>query len=183
MLVIQLIIMLVLAAIFTLFRSFIFNTAGERVVARLRIKLFRAIVHQELALFDKRKTGELLSRLNSDTVSLQDTATSNVSMFIRGLAELTISAVLMFHISWRLTLLVFGVVPVVVITIRLYGRQVRKLATKYTDALGDSLDTAHEAISNIRTLRSFAGETLELFKYSRAIGDPDDPSVGGKINR
>ena len=110
---------------FALLRSFIFNTAGERVVARLRIRLFTAIINQEIGLFDKRKTGELLSRLSTDTTSLQDVATSSVSMFFRGIIQLLFNATIMFYTSWRLTLIVFGVVPVVIISIALVRRQPR----------------------------------------------------------
>lgn len=154
-------------AAFALARSFVFNTAGERVVARLRIKLFSAIITQEIGLFDKRKTGELLSRLSTDTTSLQDVATSSISMFFRGIIQLFFNATIMFVTSWRLTLVVFGVVPIVIISIALYGRAVRKVAVKYSDALGDATDTAQESISNVRTMRAFAGEIVEIVKYSR----------------
>eukprot|EP00929_Paragymnodinium_shiwhaense_P075959 TRINITY_DN38932_c0_g1_i3.p1 TRINITY_DN38932_c0_g1~~TRINITY_DN38932_c0_g1_i3.p1 ORF type:complete len:266 (+),score=11.12 TRINITY_DN38932_c0_g1_i3:151-948(+) len=132
----NLVILLVVAGLATLFRSFIFNAGGERVVARLRIRLFTAIVSQDIGLFDKRKTGELLSRLGSDTTSMQDVATSNLSMFFRGFFQLGMSAGLMIVTSWRLSLMVFLVVPAVAVGIALYARRVRKLAAKYSDALG-----------------------------------------------
>jgi len=176
---------LVAGSIFALVRSFIFNTAGERVVARLRILLFNSIISQEIGLFDKRKTGELLSRLSTDTTSLQDVATSSVSMFFRGMIQLVFNATIMFVTSWKLTLVVFGVVPVVIVSIALYGRIVRKLATKYSDALGFATDTAQESISNVRTMRSFAGEFVETVKYMRSIGDPDarpgDKASAGQV--
>mmetsp|Transcript_1146 Transcript_1146/g.1466 ORF Transcript_1146/g.1466 Transcript_1146/m.1466 type:complete len:750 (+) Transcript_1146:68-2317(+) len=171
--IVILIITLIGGALFALARSFVFNTAGERVVARLRIQLFTAIINQEIGLFDRRKTGELLSRLSTDTTSLQDVATSSISMFFRGLIQLVFNATIMFVTSWRLTLVVFGVVPVVIISIALYGRAVRRLATKYSDALGVATDTAQESISNVRTMRVFAGEIVEVIRYSRSIGDPD----------
>eukprot|EP00927_Polykrikos_kofoidii_P064326 TRINITY_DN5946_c0_g2_i1.p1 TRINITY_DN5946_c0_g2~~TRINITY_DN5946_c0_g2_i1.p1 ORF type:complete len:668 (-),score=107.78 TRINITY_DN5946_c0_g2_i1:373-2298(-) len=157
----------------TIARAFIFNGAGERVVARLRIMLFRAILQQEIAMFDRRKTGELLSRLTADTTQLQDVATSNISMFVRSMGQISFSAVLMFKVSWRLALLVFGVVPVSIICIVCYGRVVKRLATAYTDALSVASDVATQSITNVRTMRSFAAEELEMRKYEKAVGDPD----------
>ena len=122
--------------------------------------------------------------------------------------------------SWRLTLVVFAVVPTIIVAIALYGRivscllvgpgppcrhaitrqiavcssvclQVRRLATKYSDALGYATDTAQESISNIRTMRSFAGEFVEVpapgVKYTRSITCPNpnlqpNPQSGGQVH-
>mmetsp|Transcript_27232 Transcript_27232/g.68692 ORF Transcript_27232/g.68692 Transcript_27232/m.68692 type:complete len:907 (-) Transcript_27232:724-3444(-) len=176
-LALQLLMLLALGAFATAIRSFIFNAAGERVVARLRLQLFASIVTQELAMFDERKTGELMSRLTSDCTSLQDVSTSNLSMFLRGLIELILSAVMMMVTSWRLSVLAFCVVPFVVGALALYGWRLQKISTLATDALGESSNAAQEAIANVRTMRSFAGEGLELGRFRKALGDPDDLSA------
>lgn len=163
------------SAVCSMVRSFTFNVAGERVVARLRIQLFRSILSQEVGMFDTRKTGELLSRLSSDTESLQNIATTNVSMFFRAFVMLVISAVLMFYTSWRLSLVIITVVPVVIVSISIYGRVVRRVAVDYSDAMGRSAEVAQETISNIRTVRSFAAEEAEIARYTRAVGSPDAP--------
>jgi len=173
---VQLACLLTFGAISGIVRAVIFNGAGERVVARLRIMLFKAIIRQEIGMFDKRKTGELLSRLTSDTTSLQDVATSNVSMFLRGLAQVFISVALMFYTSWQLATLIILVVPFCVIAIASYGRVLKKLSTKYSDALGNASDVAQQSVANIRTVRSFAAEEVESLKYEQAVGNPDDPS-------
>jgi putative ABC transport system permease protein len=64
-------------------RNVLFNLAGERVVTRLRQDLYRAILDQEVGFFDERRTGELTSRLASDTTVLQNTVSVNVSMALR----------------------------------------------------------------------------------------------------
>eukprot|EP00928_Gymnodinium_smaydae_P082446 TRINITY_DN65791_c0_g1_i1.p1 TRINITY_DN65791_c0_g1~~TRINITY_DN65791_c0_g1_i1.p1 ORF type:complete len:674 (-),score=152.73 TRINITY_DN65791_c0_g1_i1:89-2110(-) len=161
----------------TIGRAFIFNGAGERVVARLRLALFKAIMQQEIAMFDRRKTGELLSRLTADTTSLQDVATSNVSMFVRGIAQMAFSGALMFYTSWQLATVILCVVPPLVLVVAVYGRVVKRLSTKYSDALGHASDVAQQSVANVRTVRSFAAEDLEVEKYAKAVGDPDDPQM------
>ena len=64
-------------------RYVLFTVAGERIVTRLREDLYRAILRQEIAFFDARTTGELTSRLASDTTVLQNTVSVNVSMALR----------------------------------------------------------------------------------------------------
>lgn len=172
---IELLFVVLLGAIFSVGRAFIFNAGGERVVARLRVKLFRAIIRQDIAMFDKRKTGELLSRLSADTTSLQDVATANVSMFLRGFVQTLISCALMFYTCWKLAALIMVVVPVTVIAVSLYGRVLKRLSTKYSDALGHASDIAQQSVANIRTVRSFAAEEIESSKYENAVGNPDDP--------
>ena len=66
-------------------RAYLFNTAGERVVTRLREQLYRRILDQEVGFFDARRTGELTSRLASDTGVLQNAVSANVSMVLRSL--------------------------------------------------------------------------------------------------
>lgn len=170
---IELVVIVGLGALATVGRAFIFNGGGERVVARLRIRLFRAIMHQEIAMFDKRKTGELLSRLSADTTEVQDAATTNISMFIRGTCQTLISFGLMFYTSWQLACLIFLVIPPTAIVVSCYGRKLKNLATKASDALGVASDVAQQSVANIRTVRSFAAEDIESCKYSEAVGDPD----------
>jgi len=170
----RLCIILGFTSVLLFFRGFIFNGAGERVVARLRIQLFSAILQQEIAFFDKNKTGELLSRLSSDTAKLQDAATSSVSMFIRTAMGIVISLAMMLITSWKLTCVMLVSVPVLVFFAVCYGRFVKRLAKAYTDALAKAADIATESISNIRTTRAFAAEDVEKNKYMDLIGDPDD---------
>lgn len=169
----ELMAVVILGAITSVGRALIFNGSGERVVARLRIQLFRAIIQQDIAMFDKRKTGELLSRLTADTTSLQDVATTNISMFIRGFAQTFISFGLMYWTSWQLATCILAVVPVTAVVIAVYGRTLKKLATQYSDALGAASDVAQQSVSNVRTVRSFAAEDIESAKYEAAVGNPD----------
>jgi len=171
---IELVVVVGLGSLATIGRAFIFNGGGERVVARLRIRLFKAIVQQEIGMFDKRKTGELLSRLSADTTEVQDAATTNISMFIRGTCQTLISFGLMFYTSWQLACLILLVIPPTAIIVSCYGRRLKHLATKASDALAVASDVAQESVANIRTVRSFAAEDIEACKYSEAIGDPDE---------
>jgi ABC transporter fused permease/ATP-binding protein len=150
-------------------RAYIFTSAGERVVARLREQLYTAITSQEIAFFDERRTGELTNRLAADTTVLQNTVTVNVSMLLRFLVTGTGAIAFLFYTSWQLTLVALAVVPVVAIGGGVYGRRMRAVSREVQDALARSTEVAEETIAGIRTVRAFAREAKEQARYSAAV--------------
>ena len=164
-----LVVMFLVQSIFGMVRAWLFTVAGERIVARLRTDLFRAILGQDIAFFDKSRTGELTNRLASDTTVLQNTVTVNVSMALRFTLQAIGGVALLVYMSPRLAGLAMAVVPVVAIGAALYGRWIRTLSTKVQDALARSTTVAEEAIAGLRTVRSFAREAAEVGRYGDAV--------------
>jgi ABC transporter fused permease/ATP-binding protein len=151
------------------FRAYLFTTAGERVVSRLRKDLFRAMLSQEVAFFDSRRTGELTSRLASDTTVLQNTVTANISMALRYGVQALGGVALLFYTSARLTAVMLAIIPAVAVGAVLYGRRVRLISRQVQDALAASSEVAEEDLSGIRTVRSFAAEPHEVQRYGAAV--------------
>jgi ABC transporter fused permease/ATP-binding protein len=160
---------LALQALTSSLRYMFFTRSGERVVARLRKELYASILKQEVAFFDERKTGELTSRLASDTSVLQNAVSVNVSMGLRNIATALGALVLIWVISWRLTLVMLAVVPPIAFGAVIYGRRLRALAREVQDALGKSSDVAVESISGLRTVRAFGAEAKEAARYGAAV--------------
>ena len=155
--------------VFSSLRFYLFSVAGEQIVARLRRDLYAAILRQEIGFFDEQRTGELTQRLAADTTVLQQATTSNISMLLRyGMTVLGGIAILVYT-SWRLTLLMLSVVPVVVLGAVIYGRMLRALSRKVQDALAQSTEVAEETLSGIRTVRAFAREAQEVQRYQGAV--------------
>jgi ABC-type multidrug transport system fused ATPase/permease subunit len=84
-------------------RSWLFEFSGQRVVARLRQQVFSAIIKQDIKFFDTNRTGELTSRLSSDTQVLQNAVTQNFSILVRYLIQILGSVILMFTLEASLT--------------------------------------------------------------------------------
>ena len=150
-------------------RYYFFSTTGERVVSKLRADVFGSLVKQEVAFFDERRTGELVSRLASDTTVLQNTVSANISMALRNLATVVGGIALLFYTSPRLTLLMLAVVPPVAVGAVFYGRKVRKLSRDVQDALAQASEVAEEGLSGIRTVRAFSAERSEAKRYASAV--------------
>jgi ATP-binding cassette subfamily B protein len=150
-------------------RFYLFTVAGERSVARLRQQLFDRILAQEVAFFDAERTGDLLSRLSSDTTTLQNAVSANVSMALRNAAQAVGGLVLLFVTSPRLAALMLAVVPAIAIGAVYYGRRVRRLAKEVQDRLAEGAAVAEESLGGLRTVRSFAAERAESARYRAAI--------------
>ena len=151
------------------FRYVLFSVAGERIVARLRERLYRAVMDQEIGFFDARRTGELTSRLASDTGVVQNAVSVNLSMVLRSLAQAVGGVIFLVYTSPRLTALMLAVVPAVAVGAVIYGRRVRRLARDVQDALAAAGEVAEESIAGIRTVRAFVAEPKEGERYGASI--------------
>ena len=162
-------IILAIQALAVAMRYYLFTTAGERVVTRLRQNLFASLMSQEVAFFDERKTGELTNRLASDTTVLQSSVSANISMVLRNAVTALGGIAMLFYTSPALTLVMLAVVPPVAMGAVIYGRRVRKLSKEVQDALAASSEVAEESLSGVRTVRSFAAEKSEVARYQSAV--------------
>jgi ABC transporter fused permease/ATP-binding protein len=164
-----LLVLFALQAVVTSVRYYLFTSVGDRIVADLRNQLYASIMGQEMGFFDARGTGELTSRLASDTQVLQGAVTSNLSMLLRFGAQGLGGAVLLFVTSPKLAGIMMIALPIVVGAAVIYGRMVRKLSRQVQDAIARSTEVAEEAIAGIRTVRSFAREQAEQARYGVAV--------------
>jgi len=150
-------------------RMYLFTVAGERIVARLRRALYGRLLEQEVAFFDDRRTGELISRLASDTTVLQTTVTVNASMALRNVVLMVGGLALMFMTSPQLSLLMLALVPPIAIGAIVVGKRIERISAQSQDALAASGAVAEEAIGGLRTVRSFTRESAEVERYGAAV--------------
>lgn len=166
-----LLVLFAIGALATGVRAYLFTVSGERIVTRLRARLYARLVRREVAFFDTHRTGELTNRLAADTTVVQNAATVNVSMLLRYALTAAGSVVILALTSWRLTLVMLALVPVTVIGALFYGRIVRKLSRQVQDALAEATTVAEETLSGIRTVRSFAREGEETARYQAKVDE------------
>jgi ATP-binding cassette subfamily B protein len=150
--------MVVLLAASTFSRFYCVSWLGERVVADIRRAIMARILRLSPAFFEVNKTGELLSRITTDTTLLQTVIGSQASSALRNLLLLTGGIVMLFITSPRLTGLVFILVPVVVVPIIVLGRRVRQRSRLSQDRIADLGGHAEEALNAIHTVQAFGQE-------------------------
>ena len=155
-------------------RAAIMGAAGERIVARLRNQLYSSILKQEIGFFDETKTGELVSRLSSDTTLVQQATSLAVPEVIIGIVKLIVSISLMFWLSTELAGVTLGFTILIFLVCAPFGKLIGELSKTYQNVLGEAQTRSTEALGAMRTVQSFASEDKERMRYAEKIGKPDD---------
>mmetsp|Transcript_17775 Transcript_17775/g.41405 ORF Transcript_17775/g.41405 Transcript_17775/m.41405 type:complete len:681 (+) Transcript_17775:101-2143(+) len=169
----QITLILVVIAFATAFTSLcrgtLFTLAGERIIQKLRNRVYEALLKQEIAFFDENTSGALISRLASDTGTLQSAASVNISMFLRTLASMILSLMIMFATSWKLTFTMLAIVPPMVFLAFVMGKWSKKSSREYQEQVAVSSEVAADTFGNVRTVRAFFyGQEMLKAKYHAA---------------
>ncbi|MEE8203130.1 MAG: ABC transporter transmembrane domain-containing protein, partial [Alphaproteobacteria bacterium] len=152
-------------------RYFLVSWVGERMVADIRRAVYGHVIGLSPAFFETTKTGEILSRLTTDTTVLQVVVGSTASMALRNLLMLVGGTALLAITSPKLTGLVFLVVPVVILPIVIFGRRVRRLSRLSQDRVADVSAHVDETVAAVRTVQAFGHETLERGRFGARVED------------
>ncbi|NMG05286.1 ABC transporter, partial [Azoarcus taiwanensis] len=152
---------IVVLAIATFVRFYNVSWLGERITADLRERVFSHLLTLPPSWFEAGRTGDVISRLTSDTAQIESVIGSSLSIALRNSLLLVGGLIMMFTTSLKLSVLtVFGV-PLVVVPIILYGRKVRRLARESQDriaALGSRID---ETVHEIRIVQAYGHEAVD----------------------
>ena len=160
-------------------RYYLFSISGERIVLRLREKLYSRILVQDLAFFDSNRTGDLMSRLASDCTTLQNTVSVNVSQGLRNFSQGAGGFAFMFYTSWQLSTLMLLMVPPVAGATAIFGKRIRSYSKEFQNTLAASGIVAEETISGVRTVKSFVQECTETERYRHSL----DQALGVVIKK
>ncbi|KAK9470132.1 P-loop containing nucleoside triphosphate hydrolase protein [Dipodascopsis tothii] len=152
-------------------RIAIMKIVGERLVGKLRARIYRQTVMQDAEFFDANRVGDLISRLSSDANIVAKSVTQNVSDGLRALVSGTAGISMMCYVSLELSSVVVFIIPPVVAMVYVYSRRLKALSRQVQDAVGESTKVAEERLSNIRTAQAFSAEIQEVHRYNARIRD------------
>ncbi|MDH5920181.1 ABC transporter ATP-binding protein/permease [Vibrio splendidus] len=159
-------VVVVLISIGTFFRFYLVSSVGERVSADIRLSVFNHVVTLHPSYFETNGSGDIMSRITTDTTLLQSIIGSSFSMAMRS-ALMCIGAIIMlFATNIKLTLIVLASVPFILIPILVYGRRVRALSRQSQDSMSDVGSYAGEAIEHIKTVQSYSREAQEKASFA-----------------
>ncbi len=164
--------LLLLSLVYALFSSLRYYTVmwiGERVVADIRSAIYRHVIRMDPAFFEVTKSGEILSRLTTDTTLVQSVVGAGVSIALRSGFTLVGGLIMLFVTSPRLSILLFGLLPVVVFPVLIYGRKVRRLSRETQDRVADSSGIAGEVLNAIHIVQAFTLEDLQHRRFSDSV--------------
>ncbi len=157
-------------AAFNYIRSYAVAIVGEGVVADLRRTVYQRIIRLPVPFFDKRRTGEITSRLTSDASVIQGTVSTAVAQTLSQGITLVGGVVLMLVLSPRLTLTVLTFLPVAILAAAFFGRRLNRISTVFQDEIASANAFADETIASIRVIKWFSAETDATNRYDQGIG-------------
>jgi len=157
------------AGVFSGLRAAIFTIAGGRVNVRLRIQLMDALLSQDIGFFDMTKTGDITSRLSSDTTLVGNQATRSVDVFFKCIVHCLGILTFMFVSSWQLTIFALISFPVITIVSKWYGNYMRALSKLMQKKLADGNSVSEAALGSMATVRSFDAAESELQEFEKIM--------------
>lgn len=158
-------------AIGTFIRFYLVTWLGERVSNDLRRDVFGHLVRMHPSYFEENKSGEIMSRLTTDTTLLQSIIGSSLSFALRNLFTVTGGLIMLVVTNLKLSGVVLLGVPAVLVPVLWMGRRVRTLSRRSQDTVADVGSYAGEIIRQIKTVQSYAREPFEIAAFQREVDE------------
>ncbi|KAI5966736.1 MDL1 [Candida pseudojiufengensis] len=170
-------------------RVYLLRTVGEKLVARLRSRLFSKILAQDAYFFDigptktGMKTGDLISRIANDTQIISKSLSSNISDGMRSIISGVVGISMMCYVSWKLTLCMSLMFPPLILMSFFYGRKIKALSKLIQENIGALTKVTEERLNGIKVIQSFAQQQPIVHGYNKEIKNIYDTSLReGKLS-
>ncbi len=160
---------LIVQAILSFFRIYTFAQVSEKAMRDVRQTLYAKIITLPIFHFEKRRVGELMSRITSDITQLQDVLSITLAEFFRQVFTLVGGVALITYISWKLTLFMLATFPVLVISAIVFGKFIRKISKKAQDELANTNIIVEETLTSIQAVKAFTNEKYEVDRYTTSL--------------
>lgn len=159
----------VVFGVFAALRFYLVSWLGERVVADLRADIYRRVIRMDPTFFEVTRTGEVLSRLTTDTTLVQSIAGVNLSMTLRSAIQLVGALALLIATSPSLAGMILLLIPVIIAPMIFFGRRLRTLSRQSQDSIADTSALAGETFNAIQTVQAFTLEDLHSRRYTDTV--------------
>ena len=164
-----LLVLSVLMAAGTFVRFYLVSWLGERVSADMRSAVFDNIVSLSPGYFDNNRSGEIMSRLTADTTLLQSIVGSSFSLALRSAISTTGALIILIITNLKLTMVILGCIPLVLLPILIFGRRVRALSRQSQDSIANVGTYAGEIITQLKTVQSYTREDYERGAFNEEV--------------
>ncbi|CAA9889414.1 ABC transporter [Candidatus Methylobacter favarea] len=158
-----------LIAVFAAIRFYLVMWLGERIVADIRSKVYQHVIRMEPQFFEITRTGEVLSRLTTDTTLVQTVVGAGFSVTLRSSIMLLGSLFMLAITSVQLTALILILVPLVILPLLVFGRKVRRLSRTTQDLIAESSAIAGETLSAVNVVQSFVLENFFSRRFESSV--------------
>ena len=151
--------------IFSFVEFYMMTYIEQAVVKDLREEVYEKIIFQSLNFFHKHKTGDLISNITNDINSVNVAVNRSFTKIIRDPIMIVVFIVILFNISWQLTLIAMIVLPLTTFIIRKISNSLRRRSKRVQERIADITSVLQETISGIKVVKAFAMEKYENSKF------------------
>jgi ATP-binding cassette subfamily B protein len=156
-------------ALATAARFYTVSWLGERVTADIRSAVYKHVVTQSPEFFETTQTGEVLSRITTDTTLIQSVVGTSISMALRNVLLFIGGLAMLFVTSPKLSAIIIGLLILTVLPIVMYGRRVRTLSRDSQDRVADASAMAGEILNAMPTVQAFTHEKIESQRFGNSV--------------
>ncbi|MFC2119397.1 ABC transporter ATP-binding protein, partial [Bacteroidota bacterium] len=165
--VLLLAIVLIIQSVFSYFRTVLFVNVTEKSLAALRQTTYNHLIKLPLKFFEKRRVGELNSRISSDITLLQDALTNTLAEFIRQSIIIIGGITLLVYTSLKLTIFMLAVLPVMMLLVVFFGQFIRRFSKKVQNEVAESNTIVEETLQGIQSVKTYTNEFFEMKRYRK----------------
>ncbi|WP_068619067.1 ABC transporter ATP-binding protein [Paenibacillus tuaregi] len=150
---------------------FLLNYAGQKVVATLRDRLWKKLLVLPVSYYDNNRTGETSSRMTNDTLILKTLISEHATSFFSGVISIVGSIGVLLYLNWRMTLIMFTVIPIAALILVPLGRQMYKISKGMQDETADFTSTINQVLSEVRLVKASNAEGREYANGKEGINN------------
>nr|AAD53033.1 TAP1 protein [Oncorhynchus mykiss] len=147
----------------------IYNITMSRIHTSIQGLVFQSVLKQEIAFFDTAQTGDLVSRITTDTNDMSESLSEKLSLLMWYFMRVTFLFIFMLNLSWKLSLFTAMGLPIIWVIPKISGKWYQELGAKVQKSLAQANDVATETFSSMKTVRSFANEEGETEHYRKRL--------------
>jgi ABC-type multidrug transport system fused ATPase/permease subunit len=157
--------------LFSFMRIYLFTSVGEHAVADMRKDIYGKMIQMPMEFFAQRRVGELSSRISADVTQIQDAVSVMLAELLRGILTLLIGLGLILYISWKLTLIMLAVIPIIIVIAIIFNKRIKKYSREAQDQLADSSTIVQETLQGVSNVKAFGNEWYEIGRYSTSVNN------------
>ena len=176
-------IVLIIQAILSFIRVFLFADMTEKMMLAMRKDAFEAIVSMPMDFYHEKRVGDLNSRISADITAIQDTFTTTLAELIRQMIIIGGGVAALAYFSVKLTLLMLGTLPIVIIVAIFFGKFIKRLSKETQDEVASSNVIVQEVLTGIVNVKAFANEWFEINRYTDKVSKVRSLAMKGAMGR
>lgn len=151
--------------------SYCLAWVSGKVVMTMRQKVFKHLMFMPVTFFDQNSSGKLLSRITYDSEQIANSSASALQSVVREGVYIIFLVVTMFYYSWRLSLVLFLIGPIIAVLIRLVSKRFRRLSRNMQESMGSMTESAEQMLRGHKVVLSFGGQAVEEQRFNHTSND------------